>query len=168
VATIALSGLIVHPLPSLTITSSSPIVCAGESVTITATGALQYTTAIGTFTGTIVHAPPVTMSLNVSGNDSLGCVGSFTFSQIVDPCTGVSEWESSALKLYPNPNNGRFLVKSDSDAELNVYNDIGQLVMQSKINAGITELELNEKAKGLYFVRITSLRKVDQLRMVTQ
>ena len=56
-------------------------------------------------------------------------------------------------KLFPNPNNGSFKLKIDSElkeGELILMNSLGQKVHEQKINQGEIEIKTNGLAKGLY------------------
>jgi hypothetical protein len=62
------------------------------------------------------------------------------------------------MKIYPNPNNGRFTIRFDnleSNVTIYIYNTIGSVFYQSKIsNSEIHAIDLGAIRKGLYFVRI--------------
>jgi hypothetical protein len=64
------------------------------------------------------------------------------------------------IKVYPNPNNGRFiveLVNIENKAQIYVYNQLGSILHHSEINNnGNTEIELPNARGGLYFVRVVS------------
>ena len=63
---------------------------------------------------------------------------------------------STVPAIYPNPNNGSFSINlPEEDCEVTVYNQLGQVMHQSKAN-GLTTLNLNSLAKGMYFVTIKS------------
>lgn len=64
--------VIVHPLPQLTITTSSFEHCLNDSVSINASGALTYTWANGS-TGTAVTIPALPTPIIVHGTDINGC-----------------------------------------------------------------------------------------------
>jgi hypothetical protein len=71
---------------------------------------------------------------------------------------------SLAIRLYPNPSNGSFMVfhPTDSNASIKVYTLQGQLVHSTIANAGErTEIQLNqEMAEGIYLVQLQSGNKV--------
>ena len=68
--------------------------------------------------------------------------------------------ESGDIKVYPNPNNGSFSISLSSNitekAKVEIYDVLGQQVYSSEINPGITQVNLNTRAAGLYFYRITT------------
>ncbi len=82
--------------------------------------------------------------------------------------------DKSALTLYPNPNNGRFIIETSpglSEGEVTIYlvNALGQVVYETRITAGngrlFKEIILPETTPGVYMLRAkyrdrTSLLKV--------
>lgn len=66
-----------NPNPTLTATASNSMICQGESVTLTASGALGYTWQPGNLTGSsVVVSPSTPTAYVVTGNNSFGCTGS--------------------------------------------------------------------------------------------
>jgi hypothetical protein len=63
-------------LPSVTVTSSSSVICSGNSSTLTANGALTYTWNTTQNTSSISVSPGTTSSYTVSGTGTNGCVNS--------------------------------------------------------------------------------------------
>lgn len=68
---------------------------------------------------------------------------------------------NGTLNLYPNPGNGFFKVVIDNnqytDMQVRIFNTIGQLVYNSEVirtNTWEKEIDLNNQAKGTYFVQI--------------
>lgn len=69
----------VSTLPSVSITTSSTFVCAPGSVTLTASGAVNYTWMPGgATTPVITDSPTVTTTYTVDGVDALGCTNTQT------------------------------------------------------------------------------------------
>jgi trimeric autotransporter adhesin len=63
----------------------------------------------------------------------------------------------ASLKVYPNPNNGSFTVSlnnSDENAQINIYNLLGQNVYTSKLNKGNTVINLNTHTPGMYLYKV--------------
>jgi photosystem II stability/assembly factor-like uncharacterized protein len=89
-------------------------------------------------------------------------------------CVAISSVsDNNIIGIYPNPNNGNFTLSVTGNARgkinLEVINSIGQMVYQSAYNKDAdvmsTECMLNQVARGIYFVRITteSGSKVEKL-----
>jgi hypothetical protein len=87
------------------------------------------------------------------------------------PCTsvGVSEKESNSFTVYPNPNNGQFVVKHNKNiSSIRVYNVMGQVVFQNTaVNAQQFAFN-NELNRGLYFVEMISNGKKITQRVVVE
>lgn len=71
--------------------------------------------------------------------------------------------EVAGLRIYPNPNDGRFNVSVPANGTLEVFAANGHMVYRSDISAGTTTLQLDNA--GIYFLRVrvneqVSIRKV--------
>lgn len=76
--------------PTITISPAAPVLCAGNSTTLTASGASTYTwspaTGLSATTGNAVTATPgVTTTYTVNGLSTQGCPGSATVTVAVNP-----------------------------------------------------------------------------------
>ncbi len=63
------------------------------------------------------------------------------------------------VTVYPNPNNGSFTVSlqnNNEEAQIEIYNLLGQTVFTSKLNTGKTELNLNTKPAGVYLYKVAT------------
>jgi len=66
------------------------------------------------------------------------------------------EFVKPSMKVYPNPNNGQFIVElenCETGGELVLINSLGAIVFSTKTNANTTLIELTAKQQGIYFVR---------------
>ena len=77
----------------------------------------------------------------------------------VHNCTGVETVENANVKLYPNPNNGEFVISIQGmgNANITILNSIGSIVYFE--NDIATEnhtmnIDLSHQAEGIYFVRV--------------
>jgi len=74
------------------------------------------------------------------------------------------------LKVYPNPNNGRFTIRIEGleqAAQIEIYNLLGVIVYQDKI---ITEktIDITNIQPGLYFVKIKNCNKLLTQKILIQ
>ena len=71
---------------------------------------------------------------------------------------GLNEKEqNNKLLIYPNPNNGSFKFQTESNidnADVKIYNTIGQIVKQQTVINGINQIY--DLSKGLYHIVITN------------
>jgi hypothetical protein len=80
----------------------------------------------------------------------------------------------SNISLFPNPNNGRFTVKGDvgNDKELllEVINPVGQVIYRERIQPEgqllEKEIDLGDKAAGIYMLNIKSENQIIPLRFI--
>lgn len=91
----AIVTVTVNPLPNLTVSPSSPTICQGGSVTLTANGAFTYswTPAIGlsnTSGATVTASPESTTSYFVTGTDMNGCSNTANVTVFVSPLPAVN------------------------------------------------------------------------------
>ncbi len=69
----------------------------------------------------------------------------------------VSCHEVPEFTIYPNPGSGIFSITgAEQDNEIIITDVLGQIVFQSKIMAGKTEIDLSSYLDGIYFVQISS------------
>lgn len=146
----------VNPFPNVIVASSSSIMCVGESVTLTASGASTYLWSNGASTPEIVINPVTSVTYSVRGIDENGCPGNFILIQHVDECLGMNfntnQHSASEIKLYPNPNSGEFIIETWQETEITLVNPLGQIIMVKQIRQGKNEMKIEEQQKGLYFV----------------
>jgi len=82
----ATTTVTVNPLPTITVTPSSTAICTGNSVTITASGALTYFWTPTSTTGSSVTDSPTSNTLyNAIGTDGNGCVNNASVLITVNP-----------------------------------------------------------------------------------
>jgi C1A family cysteine protease len=76
------------------------------------------------------------------------------------------------VKVYPNPNNGRFtleLTTFEGPSQITISNTLGSIVYQSAVkNTGITELELSNLRKGIYIVNVKNGNAIKTNKMIIQ
>jgi len=68
---------------------------------------------------------------------------------------------ANKMKIYPNPNNGKFTVEIDNGTaihSINVYSIIGSLVktIQVNTNSKNIEIDMSDASEGIYIVKIDS------------
>jgi hypothetical protein len=151
----ATSSVTVNALPVLSVTTSNTLMCTGQSVTLSVSGADTYTWSTNETSSSIVVAPTSQATYTVDGTDANGCSNTTTITQDVSLCTGIASNSpsSSLLNIYPNPNNGTFTVKSDTDMHLNLTNALGQVIQIIELNySNNQETTVNVLANGVYFI----------------
>ncbi len=74
---------------------------------------------------------------------------------------------ANQVSILPNPSNGRFLIDSDIDSGIRVYNSIGKIILSKDIIGGRSE-EINLVESGIYIVHITSNGKAITKKLVVR
>ncbi len=110
----------VNPIPSVAISSSYNYICSGQQVTLSATGALNYSwspsTGLSSTSGSsVIASPNVTTTYNVNGVDANGCSSSSSLSLIVNPCNDCYSGTLLSGSITSSPTTG---------ATLRIANDI--------------------------------------------
>ena len=139
---LAFEASFIFPQTVITASSARPVICQGESVSLTANGATTYTWSANTGSNT-VHVSNITVTptntgsivYTVGGTDgSSGCkTNSISITQSVAICAGVfvNQSELSGIKMFPNPAvNGKSEITGLSGLNtITIYNLLGQIVL---------------------------------------
>lgn len=145
-----------HNLPTVSVSASRNPICQFESTELFADGATTYT-----WTGGLSSSPSVavivgesTVIYTVTGADTHNCQDKAVITISVGICYGVEEIQGqSDVRLFPNPSTGEFTVHSDSDINLNIISQIGQVVKTISLSASNNHtLEINDLPSGIYFI----------------
>jgi serine protease len=89
----------------------------------------------------------------ISMTDANGCVYSDT--ACVTISNGIKESNISDVKIYPNPVHGSLTIEmSAAGFNYTVFNSLGQLILHAKAEQNKEEINLEEFAKGIYFVEV--------------
>ena len=114
-------------------------------------------------TFTVERSEPGTEIFWVDAMDENGCVTSDTVLIFFKDCTGIAEDQSDiVVNLFPNPNNGNFIIDFETGnaavVDIEIINQIGALVYAERnINVnGVfnKELKLNYLPDGIYYMII--------------
>lgn len=168
----AVQTITVNSLPFILASTSTPTLCAGESASLTASGASSYSWSNGQ-TGSVNVVSPTSITLyTVSGTDANGCSNSTVFAQTVSECLGISssyENENRTLMVFPNPNAGSFEVSAEVEMELSVINELGQIVKTLRLNQmNQNKVQVKELPNGIYFIIGTNKTVVRQKVIVSR
>ncbi|MDI9309661.1 MAG: C25 family cysteine peptidase [Limnohabitans sp.] len=115
-----------------------------------------FTSSAGTVTLTLASGALAvgTADLVVTGQNRIPVITTINVTAL-----GVNDFDY-ALSVYPNPTTSEINIVFtndvlDKNAKVQVYNVIGQLVLDQNLNSNKTTLNLNE-SEGVYFMKITS------------
>jgi len=166
----ATSSVNVFSLPNVTINGTVATICVGEELTLNASGASNYTWSTGANTASINIAPITTTTYSIIGSDANGCANVALVSQAVDPCVGLQEVpvKNESHSVFPNPHDGLFYIETSQSLGVSIYNSLGQLILQRKLNEGKNQINLNEHANGIYFIEINQNGKTNRMKLIKE
>ena len=150
---------------------STTLVCTGEAFTIAASGANSYTWSWSQGSNspsmTLVQGATTVYSLSAS-SFSNPCVSQMQFTVFTDPCLKLNETqtEKTNTQIFPNPNAGRFTLYCSENAEMILYNELGQFIIKQNISPGSNEIDPGIQNKGLYFVQLRTSENIRVLKFV--
>ncbi|MDQ3191067.1 MAG: T9SS type A sorting domain-containing protein [Bacteroidota bacterium] len=61
---------------------------------------------------------------------------------------------NNQLNIYPNPNNGKFVIETNANTQIQIFNPIGQIILNKILINGINQIELENAENGLYFISL--------------
>jgi hypothetical protein len=149
----------VNALPTVSVVSSKSVICIGEIVSISATGASTYSWSTGGQNASISVSPGATTVYVVTGTSSMNCSATAQITQTVSQCTVLNELSrTGSFNLYPNPATSQVTVifENEEITTLRVINSLGAIVLEEKNYASGMPVDISELAKGIYFVQISA------------
>lgn len=106
------------------------------------------------FSGTNVGTSVISVTANANGKTAQS-----TFQvEVTFPTANSSKLNSSSVRIYPNPNDGRVYLNFDQTPEkpvwASIYNSSGQLVKKILLSKKLEDLNLQGNPSGMYFIRL--------------
>lgn len=74
--------------------------------------------------------------------------------------TNVNEWNNDEeILIYPNPANDRIYINciERQNVKIQVYNFIGECVMQAELSSGTNEIDISSLSKGIYVINLIGI-----------
>jgi hypothetical protein len=139
--------------PSVSISGGGTI-CAGAQVYLTASGAPSYSWNNGSTNNIIAVAPTVTSVYTVTGTAANGCTAAASATVIVSICSGMEKIVGEMpLKIFPNPNSGKFSIVSVEEIQFTLFNQLGQIAASGKLNSDNSYTgEIEGLEEGIYYL----------------
>lgn len=160
-------------------TADKQIVCKNEAITYNALAA-GATTYEWTFEGgtpaSSTEANPVVkyngqgsykVTLKVSDGTNESTIVKENFVTVENCLEGIEDVVAeTSFSIYPNPNNGQFVLDVNTVSNIQIYNSMGALVYQGKLQQGSNNIDLSNKATGVYIVRILTADKAISKKII--
>ena len=105
--------------------------------------------------------PATSYTAYVVANCASGQSGASNMVTFTTQTVGINDYEQ-AISLYPNPNNGQFIVNRVQGIvnRVQIYDVYGKLLKTVEVNANTAELDVRELSAGMYFVRVSTEKGV--------
>ncbi|MDZ4663469.1 MAG: LamG-like jellyroll fold domain-containing protein [Bacteroidota bacterium] len=145
--------------------------CRGQNTTLTANGAITYTWNTNSTNTTIAVSPTVTTTYTVYGTDAGNCVSRTSYTVSVFDCTGLNNLNTNGanISIYPNPTqNGLLTIKGAHKCDVVITNAVGQIVDVLKNSNETVEIDLSEKAAGIYFIQLRSENNTSTFKVIKE
>lgn len=104
--------------------------------------------------------------------DPNNCDNFATETILVDPCTGITENNENAVRIYPNPANGQVTISYNQNCTitevriLNALNKVVYSLVHPAGNGGLIHLDLQSLDPGVYFIKIKTDRSEEILKII--
>ncbi len=80
--------------------------------------------------------------------------------------------KEQSFEIFPNPTSGQLWIKNPNSKEdfisVEIFNSFGKKLMEFETSEEITQIDLSEKPKGVYLIRIKSGSKVFSEKIIVQ
>lgn len=78
-----------------------------------------------------------------------------------------------SLSVYPNPSNGKYYVKlsegmKGSEINIKVYNLLGELILNTKTQSSLSQIDLSHQPNGIYIIRVNDSNQSFNQRLIKQ
>ncbi len=121
--------------------------------------------------GDILYIAPDVYDVTLTVSNDFG-ESTTTKTEYIDVLpVGIGEINADGnIVIYPNPNNGNFVISKSVDAvvDVTVYTMLGELVYQERLSESKSQVSMEEINSGLYYVRVhdQSGRLISTMKMI--
>jgi hypothetical protein len=158
----------VNVIPGPTVTATSETTCLGNSLTLTAQGALNYSWAgplgpVSTSQTAIVNAgnSPGSIVYTITGTDANLCTGISQCTLTILECTGMADqYMNISINLFPQPASDKLFVelKMIGAPVYSVIDAEGRKIKngQLSLNEDPWQLDVSDLSSGIYLLKINN------------
>ncbi|MBL7901931.1 MAG: T9SS type A sorting domain-containing protein [Bacteroidia bacterium] len=150
----------VQPLPAVMASANKTIVCRGNPVILSATGAQTYVWNSSLNGSTVQVNPTFNSSYTVVGTASTGCSAQSVINITVSECVGLKESVAAGeVRIYPNPviDVMKIDLSSLNFTELKLIDALGAVIMRQTLHGlSETSLDISHTKAGIYFLVLSN------------
>lgn len=138
----------------------------GEVNDLIETNASNYRlTLVPDANGDVIVDVPENIVGDIVGNRNT----SSTWSIVFTGNTGINDFNKAGIKIYPNPNQGRFTVSSKEEMKRIIITDIsGRKILSKELHNNDVNIDLSQYAKGMYLISINVNSKILQAKILVE
>jgi hypothetical protein len=157
--------------PSVSISISNPILCLGQTTSMTANGASTYTWNTNFVGSVMAVTPTINTTYTVTGSVD-GCFGNAAITVSVTECTGIDQFARTdkEWKFYPNPIMDKLFVEiveeQKPNCNLYIVNTLGQIVFSTYELSVLAKIDLSFLSNGVYFIHFQNGNKKEVQKMI--
>lgn len=156
-----LKKVITISIPSPTVTVSGTFeICKGEKRVFTVSGANTYVWSNNSTSVSTTFSPAATTVYSVTGTATTGCKSTSAFTVNVKLCVGIVTNEKNMdLRVFPNPVKDLLSIECAESASVVIFDMNGLVILESKINPGMNEINTSVLKPGVYFILSTNTKR---------
>ena len=167
VSSVAVNTVMVNSLPVLTAVTNNTLLCAGQSSSLSVTGAVTYTWSTNETASTIVVSPTSNTTYTVQGTDANGCENNTSITQNVSTCTGIESIDADYhFNVYPNPTQGKFFIDVNTEITIQVLDVLGNIVLTENLKEGKHTINIENQLSGIYFLNVNRFDLSKTIRII--
>ncbi|HKC67945.1 MAG TPA: T9SS type A sorting domain-containing protein [Bacteroidia bacterium] len=160
---------------SINIYSSADSINLGDTVLLSATGAISYTWTSsdgGSYSGDSIYVTPIAnTTYTVVGADSSGCTNTASkLIKVVSSATAINKYSiANNISVYPNPANEMLYIECPlKNATLFITDILGNKIKQISVENELTTMDISSLSKGVYFLSVKTVNNVITKRFIVQ
>jgi PKD repeat protein len=97
--------------------------------------------------------------------DGIGCIANESLSIVVEDCASISELSSYGVQVFPNPNQGSFIIKGlELESAFSVYDLNGKIIFEGTASSTMEQIQLPKITSGIYYLQSTKNGQIGQLK----
>ena len=99
-------------------------------------------------------------------NDSLQTSNRITYSQFCNSTSIINPNKVDEIIIYPNPTRSFIKIIVNEKSNVLIYNSKGEKISENYINVGISELNISNFSKGIYYVNVINKKETSSKKMI--